>query len=55
MRYPQPPLLRGAREDAIALEIVNRTFKQVLSIFKEVSEQLKQLQEFKFADHIRVT
>ena len=45
----------GHSGDAIALEIVNRTFKQVLSIFKEVSEQLKQLQEFKFADHIRVT
>ncbi|ACB49522.1 hypothetical protein cce_0170 [Crocosphaera subtropica ATCC 51142] len=41
--------------EAITLEIVNRIFKQLLSIFREVSEQLKQLQTFKFADYIRVT
>ena len=45
----------GHSGDAIALEIVNRTFKQLLSIFREVSEQLKQIQEFKFADYIRVS
>lgn len=45
----------GHSGEAIALEIVNRTFKQLLSIFREVSEQLKQLQTFKFADYIRVS
>ncbi|WP_107668461.1 hypothetical protein [Cyanothece sp. BG0011] len=45
----------GHSGEAIALEIVNRTFKQLLSIFREVSEQLKQLQNFKFADYIRVS
>ncbi len=45
----------GHSGDAIALEIVNRTLKQLLMIFGEVSHQLKQLQEFKFADFIRVS
>ncbi len=44
----------GNSGEAIALEIVNRTFHKLFAIFREVSHQFKQLEHFKFADFIRV-
>lgn len=44
----------GDSGDAVGLEIVKRTFTQLVDIFTEVQEQLRKIHTFKFSEALRV-